>query len=76
MDERIGIIGGNPPQRTLGGHPLPDKPYPVTVRLDETHYVVMDMHTAEEEEAVIAELREKLKHPIQYDDLGDDDEPV
>ncbi len=74
MDERIGIIGGNPPQRTLTGHLLPDKPYPITIRLDETHYAVMDMHPAGDTEAVIAELRAMLAP--EDDDFGDEDEPV
>lgn len=60
MDNRIGVFGGIPPQVTVSGYPLPAKPYPTTISLDNEHYVVVDSHPTVNIDEVILVLRGML----------------
>lgn len=60
MDERIGIIGGDAPRLTVSGLPLPPHPFPTTVALSDTHYVVVDVFPTVDVNAVIFELERTL----------------
>ena len=60
MDNRIGVFGGTPPQVTVSGYPLPAKPYPTTISLDNEHYVVVDLRPTVDVEVVVLELRGML----------------